>query len=61
VKGRIAEQTSENGKVKVVECDSDQWEFIYSVKYEVEWDRVNRSGVELLQNGWDLITKGEQS
>jgi len=55
------EQTSKNGKVKVVECDSDQWEFIDSVKYGVEWDRVNRSGVELLQNRWDLITKGEQS
>ena len=41
------EQISEHGKVKVVECDSDQWEFVDSVKdhaeqeqSDLEWSRV---------------------
>ena len=31
------EQTSDDSKVEVVEYDSDQWEFVDSVKYI--WDR----------------------
>jgi len=31
-----------------------------TVKYRAEQDRVGWSGVELLQNGWGLTTKGEQ-
>jgi len=31
-----------------------------TVKYRVEQDGVGWSGVELLQNGWGLTTKGEQ-
>ena len=30
---------SDDGKVKIVECNSDQWEFIDSVKYGVEQER----------------------
>jgi len=48
---------SDDGKVKVVECNSDQWEFVDSVKYGAEQDGVGRSGVELLQNGWGFDNK----
>jgi len=30
---------SDDGKVKIVECNSDQWEFIDSVKYGAEQER----------------------
>jgi len=34
------EQTSDDGKVEVVECDSDRWKFVDSDKYGAEWARV---------------------
>jgi len=57
----IAEQTSEHGKVEVVECDSDRCEFVDSVKDMQSGSGVTRSEAELLRSGRELTTKvGEQ-
>jgi len=56
----IAEQTSEHSKVEIVECDSDWYQFIDSVRNMQSRSGVTRNGAELLQNGRELTTKVEE-
>jgi len=51
---------SENSKVEVVECDSDQWEFIDSVKDRAEQKRSGPewSGITLEWKGIDNKSGG---
>ena len=55
------EQTSEHGKVEVVECDSDRCQFVDSVKDVQSGSGVTWNRAELLRSERELTTKvGEQ-